>query len=376
VRFSLGPQCALPCCCPADPPTLAGPDVPADEARERNPRVALLYLGLISVFLLVSIGLHGLAIYLWKTSRWTRGKPMPDFLYFPTAELLLLNLLALPVSLFSFVLMLQSPAVALKALGAFVFFFVLAYLVLVAYLLGFVVLFKDKLGLRYVTSQVPDETSSGKGSKLANSASWASFASLGSVIKGRLGSSLIIRSASRTDTLDKAPGTSDAGATDDPELPEEGAAGTDSGELTEAGSGTMKRTGERGDGSSSENLSSGIKGSSRSGRGGSKRSSLKGAQSWHKSTRTVRRAIGVLASEHGTWDLPAAYSFSSAKSVSVKSTSGQAPEEQDASEAPAAAPPPREYPCSSGACCSCYDSRPSTSAGIIFMLAAVTTSRM
>jgi hypothetical protein len=343
------------CCSRADPPALAGPDVPADEARERNPRVALLYLGFISVFLLVCIGLHGLAIYLWKTSRWTRGKPMPDFLYFPTAELLLLNLLALPVSLFSFVLMLQSPAVPLKALGAFVFFFVLAYLVLVAYLLGFVVLFKDKLGLRYVTSQVPDETSSGKGSlpELSGSSSWASFASLGSVIKGRLGSSLTIRSASRSETIDKAPETDGAGPADNPELknsvpelPAEGTAGTDSRQLTDAGPGSIEQAGGS---SSSENLSGSIKGSSSSsGRSASKRSSLKGAQSWHKSTRTVRRAISILASEHGTWDLPAAYSFSSAKSVSVKSTPGQA-EQQDASEASAAAsgaepsppPPPR-----------------------------------
>jgi hypothetical protein len=333
------------CCSRADPPALAGPDVPADEARERNPRVALLYLGLISVFLLVCIGLHGLAIYLWKTSRWTRGKPMPDFLYFPSAELLLLNLLALPVSLFSFVLMLQSPAVALKALGAFVFFFVLAYLMLVAYLLGFVVVFKDKLGLRYVTSQVPDETRSGKGSppELSGSSSWASFASLGSVIKGRLGSSLTIRSASRSETIDKAPETDGAGPADNPELknsvpelPAVPSADTDSRQLTDAGSGSIEQAGGS---SSSENLSSGIKGSSSSsGRSsGSKRTSLKGAKSWHKSTRSVRRAISILASEHGTWDLPAAYSFSSAKSVSVKSTSGQAPEEQDASEAPAAA---------------------------------------
>jgi hypothetical protein len=173
----------------ADPPQLAGPDATPDEAIARNPGVAAIYLAYLGLFILACTALHGLAIYTWKNLKWTRAKPMPAFLYFPAAELLLLNLMALPAAMYSLMLLVQARHPGYKALGAAVLLLVLGYCVLVAALLYLLLRHKDRLGLRYVLtedlfgSRTASSSSSFSGlslSRLLSAKPWQSFMRAGS----------------------------------------------------------------------------------------------------------------------------------------------------------------------------------------------------
>jgi hypothetical protein len=81
------------------------------------------------------------------TFKWTAARPLPDFLQFPAAELLLLNLLALPAAMYSMLLMVQAPFATKRMLGVAVFLLVLGYLLLISWLLLFIVRHKKVLGL-------------------------------------------------------------------------------------------------------------------------------------------------------------------------------------------------------------------------------------
>ncbi len=130
--------------------------------------------------------LHGALIFAWTHIKWTASRPVPDFLQFPAAELLLLILLALPAAMYSMLLMVQAPMPAQRVLGVAVFFFaVLGYLLLISWLLQqlFIVRHKRALGLC-----VPANSNAGSsigGSSVFGSSRhmvWSPFAALGQLV--------------------------------------------------------------------------------------------------------------------------------------------------------------------------------------------------
>jgi hypothetical protein len=128
------------------PPTL-DPSLPPEQAAFRNPAVAALYLGYMGLLMVVCTAFHCAIIFAWTHIKWTAAKPIPDLLQFPAAELLLLNLLALPAAMYSMLLMVQAPVQAQRALGVFVFLLVLGYLWFIMALLLFIIRNKTALGL-------------------------------------------------------------------------------------------------------------------------------------------------------------------------------------------------------------------------------------
>ncbi len=133
--------------------------------------MAALYLGYMGLMLLACTAVHGAMIFAWFHVKWTSAKPLPDFLHFPAAELLLLNLLALPAAMYAMLLMVQAPASGQRVLGAIVFSFILAYMWFMSSLLLFIVRHKTSLGLCAVDSGSSGSSDTGS-SKLA----WSGFA--------------------------------------------------------------------------------------------------------------------------------------------------------------------------------------------------------
>ncbi len=126
--------------------------------------MAALYLGYMGLLLLACTALHGAIIFAWNHIKWTSARPLPAFLQFPAAELLLLNLLALPAAMYAMLLMVQAPTVAQRVMGAAVCLLVLAHLWLVSSLLLFIVRNKTALGLCTTESDTGDKGISGSGS--------------------------------------------------------------------------------------------------------------------------------------------------------------------------------------------------------------------
>jgi MYXO-CTERM domain-containing protein len=116
----------------------------------------------MGLLLLACTALHGTVILAWTHIKWTSTKPLPDFLQFPAAELLLLNLLALPAAMYAMLLMVQAPVVAQRVLGVSVFLLVLAYLWFISALLLFIVRHKTALGI-CASGQGDTESPSGSG---------------------------------------------------------------------------------------------------------------------------------------------------------------------------------------------------------------------
>ena len=107
----------------------------------------MLAMGLAA---LGALAAHGLAIALWRTLRWTKSRPLPDFLVWPVPELLLANLLVLPLAMASTLLLMQVNSAGRLALGCLGMALLLAYLLLVAAVLLGVSAKRQLLGLRYV----------------------------------------------------------------------------------------------------------------------------------------------------------------------------------------------------------------------------------
>jgi hypothetical protein len=136
----------LPACHAPGPPTL-DPSLPPEQAAFHNPRVAALYLGYMGLMLLVCTAIHLAIIFAWTHIKYTAAKPLPSILQFPAAELLLLNLLALPATMYAMLLMVQAPVQAQRVLGVAVFLLVLGYLWFITALLLFIVRKKTALSL-------------------------------------------------------------------------------------------------------------------------------------------------------------------------------------------------------------------------------------
>jgi hypothetical protein len=139
-------------CHVSGPPTL-DPRLPPEQAAFHNPRVAALYLGYMALMLLLCTAFHIAIIFAWTHIKWTAARPLPSLLQFPAAELLLLNLLALPATMYAMLLMVQAPVQAQRVLGVAVFLLVLGYLWFITALLLFIVRKKTALGLCIAASQ-------------------------------------------------------------------------------------------------------------------------------------------------------------------------------------------------------------------------------
>jgi hypothetical protein len=109
--------------------------------------VAATYLALLGALFAGVTLVHALVVYAWTTIPYTAAIALPAFLLFPAVEVLLLNLLALPVGMYAMLLLVQAPNPAQRFLGAVVFLLVLAYLSWVTALLLYVVRHKRALGL-------------------------------------------------------------------------------------------------------------------------------------------------------------------------------------------------------------------------------------
>ncbi len=113
----------------------------------RNPSLATTYLAYMGALLLAATLLHGAFIAAWQRMPWATRLPLPPWLLFPAAELLLLNLLVMPAAMYASLLIIQGSGPGHKGLGVAVLIAVTAYLAVVVALLLFVVRHKAALGL-------------------------------------------------------------------------------------------------------------------------------------------------------------------------------------------------------------------------------------
>jgi hypothetical protein len=134
---------------PAGAEKLKGPDTPPKESRKHNPPVAAKYLGYMTALCAIAVALHFTAILAWQSLRWTKDKPLPEFLFFPAPELLLLNTLALPGTMYAMLLLVGAEDWPLRLLGAASMLLLLIYLAGMGALSAWLALNKDALGLEY-----------------------------------------------------------------------------------------------------------------------------------------------------------------------------------------------------------------------------------
>ncbi len=93
---------------------------------------------------------HGLGVAVWRALRCTKHKPLPDFLVFPVPELLVANLLVLPLAMASTVLLTLAGSPGSQVLGALGMAVLLSYLGMVTSVLLGVSATRELLGLRYI----------------------------------------------------------------------------------------------------------------------------------------------------------------------------------------------------------------------------------
>lgn len=134
----------------AEPPKMLGPEAPPEEAAAHNPPVAALYLAYIGLLTVIAVAGHAVVVLAWKSFSFTVSRPMPEVLFFPVPELLLLDVLVMPVAVNSMMLVVQSSRVELRLLGVATLALLLAYLGTVVALLATIVTKQDVFGLRYV----------------------------------------------------------------------------------------------------------------------------------------------------------------------------------------------------------------------------------
>jgi hypothetical protein len=96
------------------------------------------------------LALHSLALLVWQALRWTRQYPLPYFLVYPVPEVLLANVLVLPLAMASAALLVLPAGAHARALGAAGMLALLAYLVLVAAVLLALARRQKQLGLSYI----------------------------------------------------------------------------------------------------------------------------------------------------------------------------------------------------------------------------------
>jgi hypothetical protein len=160
-------------CYPSDPPQLAGPEVPPEEAAKINPPVAMQYIGLIGTFVAGCTALHLAAIWAWQHCKWTAAKRLPMWMHPPAVELLLVNILGLPIAMYSVILLVQGQHAGSRLLGAVVGLAVLLYLFALVALLRLIFRNKPRLGLIYVPEWQPSSNASSRGS--GSSRRWSSL---------------------------------------------------------------------------------------------------------------------------------------------------------------------------------------------------------
>lgn len=127
-----------------------GPEAPPEEAARHNPPVAAMYLGYMGLLAVITAAAHAAVVLAWRSFSFTASRPMPELLFFPVPELLLLNVLVMPVAVNSMVLVVQGSRATLKLLGLAALLLLLAYLGTVLALLATIVTKRDVFGLRYV----------------------------------------------------------------------------------------------------------------------------------------------------------------------------------------------------------------------------------
>jgi hypothetical protein len=137
------------------------------------------YIGLIAAFVAGCTILHLAIIWAWQHCSWTAAKPLPTWMHPPAAELLLLNLLGLPLAMYSVILLVQAQHPDSKVLGTVVGLAVLLYLICLALVLRLIFSNKPRLGLMYVPVRQPSSRASiswrwSRSASLVSAMSWAS----------------------------------------------------------------------------------------------------------------------------------------------------------------------------------------------------------
>jgi hypothetical protein len=118
------------------------------------------YIGFNAAFITACTALHLAAIWAWQHCKWTAARPLPEWMYPPAVELLLVNILGLPLAMYSVILLVQGQHAGSRLLGAVVGLAVLLYLFALVALLRLIFRNKPRLGLIYVPERPPSSSSS------------------------------------------------------------------------------------------------------------------------------------------------------------------------------------------------------------------------
>lgn len=126
------------------------PDADPAEAAEQNAYVGVITISHMAIMLAGLYALRVVAVLIWKHLKLTREMPLPDFLTIPYFEIMLLNTLALPASIFAMILLLQPQSTPQRVLGAFLVVFLVLFLGIVTTLLLCTYRNREYLGVEYI----------------------------------------------------------------------------------------------------------------------------------------------------------------------------------------------------------------------------------
>jgi hypothetical protein len=146
-------------------------------------KLAAWLVYMMGVLMAGVLALHFLALLVWQALRWTRQYPLPYFLVYPVPEVLLANVLVLPLAMASAALLVLPAGAHARALGAAGMLALLAYLVLVAAVLLALARRQKQLGLSYIKL---GRSAAAAGDRVGQSAScWPQRASKASVLNSK-----------------------------------------------------------------------------------------------------------------------------------------------------------------------------------------------
>ncbi len=149
------PRLDLACCClllaagDLSAPAQLSLEGPA-HAQHTAAKLAAWLVYMMGVLMAGVLALHFLALLVWQALRWTRQYPLPYFLVYPVPEVLLANVLVLPLAMASAALLVLPAGAHARALGAAGMLALLAHLLLVAAVLLALARRQKQLGLSYI----------------------------------------------------------------------------------------------------------------------------------------------------------------------------------------------------------------------------------
>jgi hypothetical protein len=181
------PRLDLACCLLLTAGDLSAPaqlslEDPA-HAQHMAAKLAAWLLYMMGVLMAGVLALHFLALLVWQALSWTRQYPLPYFLVFPVPEVLLANVLVLPLAMAATALLVLPAGAHARALGAAGMLALLAYLLLVAAVLLALARRQKQLGLSYIKL---GRSTAAAGDRIGQSAScWPQRGSKASVLNSK-----------------------------------------------------------------------------------------------------------------------------------------------------------------------------------------------